>query len=344
MRFDFCIGNPPYQDESIGENATYAPQVYNKFLDAAFEVADKVEMIHPARFLFNAGSTPKPWNEKMLQDEHFKILEYKEDATSVFSNTEIKGGVAISYRDKNSNYGAIGVFTKFKELNTILHKTISQKSFCSMQSIVITRTAFRLTDNMHRDYPKAVEQLSKGHPYDMSTNIFERIPQVFLDEKPKDQFDYIKILGRENGNRICKFIRKEYVNEPNNLYKYKAFMSSANGNGLFGESLTVPVVYGPGVGATETFISIGAFETESEANNAVRYVKTKYLRAMLNILKTTQHLTPDVWKYVPLQDFSDKSDIDWSKSIKDIDQCLFEKYKLSQEEIDFIETNVKEME
>ena len=82
MKFDFCIGNPPYQDESLGDNSTYTPQVYNKFLDASFEIADKVAMIHPARFLFNAGSTPKIWNEKMVQDEHLKILDYEEDASN----------------------------------------------------------------------------------------------------------------------------------------------------------------------------------------------------------------------------------------------------------------------
>ena len=66
MKFDFVIGNPPYQEDTIGDNKGFAPPVYNKFLDAAYQVADKVEMIHPARFLFNAGSTPKAWNEKCL--------------------------------------------------------------------------------------------------------------------------------------------------------------------------------------------------------------------------------------------------------------------------------------
>ena len=344
MKFDFCIGNPPYQDESLGDNSTYTPQVYNKFLDASFEIADKVAMIHPARFLFNAGSTPKIWNEKMLQDEHFKILDYEEDASNVFSNTEIKGGVAISYHDKSSDFGAIGVFTKFKELNTILHKVLNSEGFKTMQDIVITRTAFRLTDRMHEDFPEVMSQLSKGHPYDMSTNIFDRIPQVFNEEQPNDADEFISILGRENNNRVCKYIKKEYVNSPKNLYFYKAFMSSANGNGMFGENLTPPVIYGPGVGATETFISIGSFENRQDAENLVNYIKTKFLRAMLNILKTTQHLTPDVWKYVPLQDFTAQSDIDWSKSIYEIDQQLYKKYGLSQEEIDFIETNVKEME
>ena len=48
-------------------------------MDGAFRVAAKVELVHPARFLFNAGSTPKAWNEKMLKDEHFKVLHYEED-------------------------------------------------------------------------------------------------------------------------------------------------------------------------------------------------------------------------------------------------------------------------
>ena len=75
--------NPPYQDNTLGENETYAPPV-NAFIDASYEVADKVELIHPARFLFNAGSTPA-WNQKMLSDEHFKVLYYEQDSSKVFA-------------------------------------------------------------------------------------------------------------------------------------------------------------------------------------------------------------------------------------------------------------------
>ena len=74
MHFDFCIGNPPYQDDTLGNNESFAPPVYDKFMHASYTIADKVELIHPARFLFNAGATPKLWNKKMLQDEHFKVL------------------------------------------------------------------------------------------------------------------------------------------------------------------------------------------------------------------------------------------------------------------------------
>ena len=69
--FDFSIGNPPYNNDfnDSGENGNYAKPVYNIFMDATYKVAEKVELIHPARFLFDAGSTPKEWNEKMLHDE-----------------------------------------------------------------------------------------------------------------------------------------------------------------------------------------------------------------------------------------------------------------------------------
>lgn len=106
MKFDYAIGNPPYNaDFSIsGDNGKFAAPVYNLFMDAAYGIADRVELIHPARFLFNAGSTPKAWNEKMLNNKHFKVCYYEPDCKKVFSNIDIKGGVAITYYDRTREY------------------------------------------------------------------------------------------------------------------------------------------------------------------------------------------------------------------------------------------------
>ena len=343
MKFDYVIGNPPYQDETLGDNKGFAPPVYNKFLDASYEIADKVEMIHPARFLFNAGSTPKAWNEKMLSDPHFKVLHYEADASSIFPNTDIKGGVVVSYRDSCSDFGAIGVFTKYAKLNAILHKVTETADFISLSNIVVTRTAYRLTDKMHEDHPEAIGQLSKGHAYDMATNIFDRLPQIFFDAKPTDGNDYIRILGRTNNERAYKYVRRDYVNKVKNLDKFKLFIPKANGIGAFGEVISSPITATPGVGSTETFLSIGILDSEYEMDAALKYIKTKFARALLGVLKTTQDITPDKWKYVPLQDFTDHSDIDWSKSVAEIDQQLYRKYDLTADEIEFIETHVKEM-
>ncbi len=73
------------------------------------------------------------------------------------------------------------------------------------------------------------------------------------------------------------------------------------------------------------------------------YIRTKFCRAMLGILKVTQHNPPQTWAKVPLQDFTASSDIDWSKSIDEIDEQLYKKYKLEKPEIDFIEKNIKPM-
>lgn len=344
MKFDYIIGNPPYQEETLGDNKGFAPPVYDKFMDAAYQVSDKVELIHPARFLFNAGSTPKSWNKKMLNDKHFKILFSEQNSSKIFINTDIKGGVAISYRDAKKDFGIIGTFTPFNELNSLLNKVAHRDDFSSLSDIVISRTAYRLTKKLHEDHPEAISQLSSGHAFDMSTNIFDRLPQVFFDSIPSDGFTYIKILGRNGKERIYKYIRKEYVNEVSNLNNYKVFLAKANGSGALGEVMSTPLIGTPLIGNTESFISIGAFDSYEEANAAMKYIKTKFARCMLGILKTTQDITPEKWKYVPLQDFTSMSDIDWSQSVADIDKQLYKKYGLSPEEIDFIETNVKEME
>lgn len=50
------------------------------------------------------------------------------------------------------------------------------------------------------------------------------------------------------------------------------------------------------------------------------------------------------FEYVPTQDFTSNSDIDWSQSVSDIDKQLYEKYGLKQEEMDYIESTIKPME
>lgn len=343
MKFDFIIGNPPYQDETKGDNETYAPPTYHRFLDSAYTLSDRVEMIHPARFLFNAGSTPKAWNEKMLTDPHLKVEFYEPDATKVFPGTDIKGGIAITYRDATRDFGAIGTFTPFEELNTIKQK-VCGTDFRPLSEIVFSRTSYRLTEVLHQEHPEAAGQLSKGHLYDMSTNIFELLPQVFSEKKPEDGKDYIQIYGREKGERVFRWIRKDYVNEPKNLNHWKVVLPKSNGSGALGEVLTTPLIGEPLIGSTETFISVGCFATQAEAEACLKYVKTKFARAMLGILKVTQDNPPDRWAYVPLQDFTAESGIDWGKSVAEIDRQLYKKYGLSEEEVAFIESKVEEME
>ena len=343
MKFDFVIGNPPYQDETVGEQKTFMSPVYDKFMDAAYSISSKVELITPARFLFDAGSTPSAWNKRMLGDKHFKVLYYESDCSKIFANTEIKGGVVVSFRNQDANFGPTTVFTPYQELNSILHKVISKNEH-SLSEVAISRTSYRLTDVMHQENPNALGLLSKGHPYDMSTNIFDLLPFIFYKDKPNDGKEYIQILGRENNERAYKYIRRDYVNSVINLDNYKVVLSKASGTGSFGEVLSTPLIGTPGLANTETFLSIGKFGSQIEATNLIIYIKTKFARSLFGVLKVTQDITPTKFKYVPLQDFTSSSDIDWSKSVYEIDLQLYDKYGLTAEERNFIETHVKEMD
>ncbi|MFC4387836.1 Eco57I restriction-modification methylase domain-containing protein [Gracilibacillus marinus] len=343
LKFDVIIGNPPYQDETIGDNKTYAPPIYHKFLEESYKLADKVEMIHPSRFLFNAGSTPKAWNKKMLSDEHLKVVDYIDDSSKVFPNTDIKGGIAITYRDKEKKFGAIGTFVVHKELNDILTK-VKSGNFNAFSELVHAPESYKFTEAIHEDHDNVKGLLSKGHEYAVMTNIFGKLPFIFLDSKPNDTEEYYRFFGRENNERVYKWVKTKYIESHPNLLKYKVFLAKSNGSGSFGESLTEPVIASPFEGHTQTFISIGNFDTQYEAKAVAKYIKTKFLRALLGTLKVTQDNKKASWSNIPNQDFTNGSEIDWSKSIPEIDKQLYQKYNLSENEINFIEEKVKPMD
>jgi type II restriction enzyme len=185
--------------------------------------------------------------------------------------------------------------------------------------------------------------LSKGHDYEVVTNIFSKLPNIFIDEKTTDNENWLGFVGLIGNKRFTKYIKRKYIRPHENLDKYKVILPKSNGSGAIGEVLSTPVIGTPVIGHTQSFISIGALETEREAENLLKYIKSKFARTMLGILKITQDNKKKTWKYVPLQDFTSKSDIDWTKSIPDIDQQLYKKYGLDKSEIDFIESHVKAM-
>ena len=192
---------------------------------------------------------------------------------------------------------------------------------------------------------KKVPLISKGHERDLTSNIFDKLSQiVFFEDKPTDGKEYVEISGRKEKSRINMWILKDYIVKHENLDAYKLYFPKANGSGKFGEPMSSAIIGFPKVGHTQTFISIGKFKTENEVVALNKYLCGKFARAMLGVLKVTQDNKKMVWKYIPLQDFTDKSDIDWSVSIANIDKQLYKKYRLSEEEIAFIENNVKEME
>lgn len=341
MKFDFIIGNPPFNEEAPGTSTSDKP-IYHLFMNEAFELSDKVELITPARFLFDAGATPTAWNKKMLSDNHFKVLFYEANTKNIFSSAEIPGGIAITYRDNNADFGQIGTFTAYQELNSILKKTMPfLNSQGSLNLIVYKQNKFNL-DILNTSIPD-LDRIDKR----LESNIFKL--NIFT-EKPLCNDD-LKIIGLFENKRVFRYVDRKFIDIDNspNIDRYKIILSKSNGaSGTLGiepaRLITMPFIGEPYLGYTRTFIGIGAFDSLYEANAALKYVKGKFARAMLGILKVTQDNNPDKWKYVPLQDFTSNSDIDWTKSIPEIDKQLYAKYSLDEKEIEFIETHVKEME
>lgn len=336
MKFNAVVSNPPYQ---VGVNKE---PLYHHFISIGMEIGDLGTLIHPGRFLFNAGKTPKAWNQKMLNDEHFKVVKYWKKSDEVFDAVDIKGGVAVTMWDKQNVIGPIGTFVLHDELRTIQEKveSLGEESF---SKIVYSRDLYQLTESFYKENPELEGRQSKGHRFDLGTTAFSLFPEVFSDEKPAGD-GYALVVGRENDTRIGKWIKKEYLKLPDNFESYKIAFPVANGSGKFGECLSDPFVCGPYCAQNTTFLCAGNFYTLFEAQSCLKYVKTKFARCMLGIFKVTQHTTREAWRAVPLQNFTQQSDINWDLSIPELDAALYQKYNLTQDEIDFIESNVSAMQ
>ncbi|MBX7225076.1 MAG: Eco57I restriction-modification methylase domain-containing protein [Chitinophagales bacterium] len=338
MKFDVIVGNPPYQERKEG---TSDNPIYHLLMDIAYKLSEKVALITPGRFLFNAGKTPKDWNEKMLNDEHLKVVSYDSKSSDVFPDIDLKGGIVITLRDKKQVFEKIKVFSQFEELNSILLKVLNTSDFESIEELVYTQIKFDL-ETLFNDYPEFKKIIgSDGREKRLTTSIFSQL-SIFSEEKISS--DDIEILGLINNVRKYRYVPIKYLVKHNNLDDYKIILPKSNGTGTFGETLSSPLIGNPLVGYTQSFISIGAFKTNNEADACLKYIKSKFVRAMLGALKVTQDNNKDVWKFVPIQDFSRKSKIDWTKTISEIDQQLYEKYNLTKEEIDFIEKMIKPMD
>lgn len=341
MKFDAVVGNPPYQLENSGDGNGKDP-IYHLFIDLSKKVAVRGSLIHPGRFLFGAGKTPKDWNRKITHDKTFKIVKYYPNSRDIFPTVDIKGGIAISYFDNEKDFGEIGTFCIYPELNSIIDK-VKAKGELPMSEIIYPRDLYRLTDELYREHPDFADREAKGHKYDVGSNVGELFPELFTEEKPNTDEPYARIYTKTKEGRKLLWVKEKYLKLPDNFKRFKVFFAKIYGIGRMGETFPDPAVGEPNMGCSATFLNIGNFATRFEAESAITYTKTKFARVLVSSVKVTPNSTKETWVNVPQQDFSPKSDIDWNRSISEIDRQLYTKYGLSQEEIDFIETNVKPM-
>ena len=342
MNFNAVVGNPPYQEPT---KDTSDKPIYNYFMDIAYQLCGKSVLITPARFLFNAGKTPPAWNRKMLEDKNIKLIWYRPNISDVFAGLSFTGGVAVTLRDTAQDFGSIEFFTAYPILNQIVKKVGKLKPEESLGSIVYLQNKFNL-EELYKDYPQYKSIIgSDGRERRLTTPIFKQLDIFKKEQTDKEE---IKIIGLYNGSRTERFIPVKYLDtEGTNLRKWKVLLSKSDGAaGQLGKPIPArilgrPELCNPNVGYTQSFKSIGSYDTEEEAMAVLKYLRTKFARLMLSVLKVTQDINIDVWDYVPLQDFARSSDINWSVSVTEIDQQLYAKYRLSDKEIEFVESMIK---
>lgn len=351
MKFNAVLGNPPYQADLKGDNKTYRDGLYPAFIDFAKAVSSIVLFIVPAKFLFNFSSKLQKWALPELQSHHMKVIEYFADCEQVFTKVGLRGGLAIVLWDKMQTfesivekYAPVGVFLPYPELESIVKKVITP-SFQSLIDYAYSRTSYRYSKKLYQDHPELVQKATKGHLYDLVTKAFIKTPEIFYDSPPDDGHTYIAVAGLYKLQLMTKYIRADYIYNVahRNINKYKVFVSQVTGRGDFGETISRVFVAYPHMIHTETFMSIGAFDDFASAQAAVKYIKTKFARTMLDILKITSSCARNKWLWVPVQNFTEQSDIDWKTTISEIDQQLYRKYGLNESEVTFIENNVKPM-
>ena len=335
MKFNAIVGNPPYQ-EMTGAETSQASPLYDKFTNLAKNIHPNfISMIMPSRW-YSGGIGLDQFRDDMLNDRHIRLLVDFQSASDCFPNVNIGGGICYFLWDDNYsadcqvvNHHKLGDSTAVRALNefpilvkynnavTILHKVIDSNNQ-TLSSITSPISPFAL-------------------------------PTTIRGNKVKDAKNSIRLFSSKD---ISYISRTSVTKGDEWIDCYKVLLSQlipgkageVASDGTHPVFATTTKVIGKGDVCTHSYILLGGYDTELEAKNLLKYMMTKFVRMLVYSTLSSIHLTKKSFQFVPLQDFTSNSDIDWSKSVAEIDQQLYAKYKLDPDEIAFIEKMIKPME
>lgn len=356
MKFDAVVGNPPYQ-EAMNLNKM-SRSIYPQFVEGAMSVGENISLIMPARWMSGEDGPYKETSGFVGKMKSFGIkrLVLYPNSQDVFKGVDIKGGVCYfvlnQQHEGDAHYSLIEHGEEHKADTSFSNKLDANIiiRYPELTSIVEKIDYRAVGANFKESLDSMKTQVSSRNPYGFISDLFvknnEKVERISEERLKENDWE---IIGLLKGKRVRRFIPHEALKKNSKgAMSWKVLLPRANGSGVFGETFSTPMLGVPMLGvpmliATDTFLEVGKFDNEYEAASLLRYVKTKFFRAMVGVKKTAVFNYKDAFTFVPQQDFTTASDIDWSKSIAGIDQQLYEKYNLSQEEIDFIEARVKEM-
>jgi hypothetical protein len=340
VKFGAVIGNPPYQ-KGISEeklNSSLSKQLFPYYTILSMEITTNISsLIIPARW-FAGDAQDKSFlklREFFKTKDTLSDLYYFEDTNSIFNNVEIKGGVCF-FLSSLKHKGKLN-FVKVSN-----QKRISTKRNLFLKGLDIVLTDEKqcniLAKVKNEDF-RPLTEITKGR------NAFGIIGKnsIVNAVSSKNIFENACEL-RCKANEI-RYITEDKVTKNIDAFNaYKVFISkSAGAPNVDKKVIGEPYIGGIKSACTDSLIPIGKFDNLFEAESLQKYIKTKFLRYMVSLVKSSQNTTQIVYKFVPMQDFTNHSDIDWYKSVADIDEQLFDKYHLSVEEREHIKNSIKDM-
>ncbi|MBQ9084785.1 MAG: Eco57I restriction-modification methylase domain-containing protein [Clostridia bacterium] len=333
MKFDVIIGNPPYQLSDGGAQASAVP-IYHEFVEQAKKLQPQyLTMISPARWM-TGGRGLDEFRKTMIFDKHIKVLHDFADATDCFNGVEIKGGVCYFLYD-NKYEGKCQVFRHAnKQIRESFRYLVEPGDEIYIRDDRLISIKNKVLGSNFVSFETIASSMK---PYGLRGDVFKNPGKYGLPTMSTSPIkDGYSIVGLENLKRTYRYIPKDYPlpTKNSNVNNYKIFITRNWGIGSYDDLPSSPIVANPGEICTETFIEFAPFETREQAENAYKYLCTKFFRTLVAIRKQDQGASKSVYHYVPLLDFSKP----WT------DEELYAKYGLTQEEIDFIESMIKPME
>jgi hypothetical protein len=344
MKFDAVVGNPPYQESDGGAQASAKP-IYNYFVESAKEINTKfINLIMPTRW-YAGGKGLDDFRKQMLNDKHIVEIHDFLNPNIIFPSTNIRGGVCFILwdNDYNNEKDLVKVVTygdsllDKKELKRKLKLDGEDIFIRNVKSIEIIKKI-----KSQKEFSSFENHISPRRPFDIDANIFKDTNKYKRDKKELD--NPITCYGK--GKQTGFLEREEITKNIEWIDKFKVFTPRANniGTELNDDNLNT-FIGEPGTICTESYIAVGADLSldKVSSNHLSKYLTTIFVRFMHSLAKASQDATSKTYKFVPLQDFTTNSDIDWSKSIPEIDGQLYKKYNLTPDEIAFIESMIKSM-
>lgn len=344
MKFNAIVGNPPYQEQG-GSGGTNDAPIFQHFCKVASSLqSDYISLVIPARW-FAAGreNLLGDFRRAMLNNGNIQLLTTYANSSELFGNVEIKGGICYYLENRNyqgaclyslhrdkqvqtmwMNLNTFDVLIREPQLASIVQKVDSVRKndgVNTVDTIISSDTPFGIPTN-----PKA----SSKNPFTLfPTQTPDHDVALYMIEKLHRTIEYIPFSAITKNQQ--------------DIDKFKVFVPKAGGSGSDAKILGDPVLAPKHSVCTQSFLYV-SFETEFEAESFIKYLKSRFLRVVVSSVKITQDALSRVYKFVPIQDFSETSDIDWSKDVDNIDHQLYSKYNLSDEDVAFIERMINPME